>query len=295
VPTSTSAFGAITLCLALASCAEPPTANLAGADAGSSRTSSPALRYPRLHFQYSYSIDGYMCDPSLGNGARAVSPELLTEGLSRLDEFQELWNAEGAPLLLRAAEIMGRPWQFSEMPSAVYLCGYTGAAGFPLPSQYQLSLFLETYAREQGWSAPLSKKLFLSVVFHELLHLYVSKTEKAPEGYVMPSDSPLSARECEETGNLSRMSHHHLHAIQQQVYRDLGRSDLYNEIEEAYAAGNPDYHASWKKVEREGPRIYVDDLKRVLSGPRTSPPSLGKCAAGSWESLRAGLQRAKAH
>lgn len=249
------------------------------------------LGAPELVFQYSYSIDGFLCDGRGPTGPSEPSPVdlvLLAEALARIDEFQALWDEQGAPLMQEAARVVGRPWLFTgRIPVALYLCGYVDAAGFPLPAQFDFRPFMKTFADQAGLPGPASDAWFLNTVFHEMLHLMVSKTAKAPEGFVMPSDSELSARHCRETKETISMAHLHLHAIQQVVYERLDRDDIVRDTLALYEAFLPEYLMSWKQVERDGAAAYVTELKDVLEkadqGIET-PPSLGDCVKGATES-----------
>src|SRR5262249_42190514 len=134
--------------------------------------------------------------------------------------------------------------------------------------QFGFRPFMRTAAMRDGLASPSSNEWFVNVVFHELTHTFISKTATAPEGYVMPSDSQLSARYCTETHDTNGMAHLHLHAILQQVYANLRSDAIRNEVERIYqlgaAAGSTDYFDSWQRVKKDGPALYISDLKHVF-------------------------------
>ena len=92
----------------------------------------------------------------------------------------------------------------------------------------------------------------------------ISKTTAAPEGFLVPGDSALVSKYLALGKSYQVLIHLHVHALQQQVYLDLCRPDLYERERAFYEQYLPDYLDSWTIVESEGRAPFIDEVRQVL-------------------------------
>ena len=170
-------------------------------------TLAQRVNYPEVSFEYSPIFDV----PCAELTKQPIESEAITELNSRLDLFRKSWREEAPQLFKTTVKLTEVPFQFRETRAALSLC-----RGFPSmsnPLLINVSFFL---AATRGKNvAPMTQ--FSNLIFHEILHRYVSDRIKALPDKTTPlltkyRDEPLRVR-----------SHLHLFAIMNEVYRKLER------------------------------------------------------------------------
>lgn len=196
--------------------------------------------YPKVRFDYGFVPFDRACSKATG---KEIPQEQIAELESRLASFQEHWDEEGPRLLEATIAATGKPFIQQHLTAVMSLCD------FPSMS-HPLLLNMRRFLNSGPEDPPRSKSSFLSLVFHELLHIYVTETLEK---------SPLIEKYADEPGSVK--SHMHLMAIMKKVYLQLGLEDELAELV-AKDAGRPIYARSWQIVnELEGYQPFVDELK----------------------------------
>jgi hypothetical protein len=102
-----------------------------------------------------------------------------------------------------------------------------------------------------------SDESFADLVFHEMLHTWVTENMTWP--------TPLTTK----YGNEERTVTNHLHlmALQKFVYTELGRADLLRMIDDQYRnMSAPAYNRAWEIVSTiEGYEAFIAEIERELN------------------------------
>jgi len=216
--------------------------SMAGFEAEESTQASKSKGYPSVKFDYHFVPFDRACSEL---GKTEIPVERIEELNERLGEFQKHWDQEGARLLEAMIAATGKPFKQTELVAVMSLCEFPSMSH---PLLINMRRFLESGPEDP----PRSMSSFLSLVFHELLHIYVDDNLE---------NSPLSEKYAEEPGSVK--SHMHLMAMMKKVYLQLGlEAELQQVINEDRKAGRPIYLRSWEIVnELEGYQPLVDELK----------------------------------
>jgi hypothetical protein len=173
---------------------------------------------------------------------RSVNDETLAAAVQLRTEFQKRWDAEG-PLYLKAAlGENGRDFPYREMQATLTVCL---PASTSVPLIIDVRPFLPTATkRAPDWE-------FAEVMFHELMHMYVSPVLERSALMQKYKDEPLTAR-----------YHLHVMAMEEMTLRKLNMLDRLKTIDQEYRNG-PDhaYKRAWEIVEMEGYQRFIGELK----------------------------------
>ena len=173
--------------------------------------STPAVaqraNYPEVSFEYSPIFDVTCAEVT----KQAVEPAAITELNDRLDSFRDSWRKEAPQLFKATVKVTKVPFQFRETRAALSLC--RGFSSMSNPLLINVRFFLVATRGENV--VPMTQ--FSNLIFHEVLHRYVSERIKGLPGTTTPlltkyRDEPLFVR-----------NHLYLFAIMDEVYRQLGR------------------------------------------------------------------------
>ena len=173
----------------------------------STPTVAQRVNYPEVSFGYSPIFDVTCAELT----KQSIEPAAITELNDRLDSFRESWLKEAPQLFKTTVKLTKVPFQFRETRAALSLC-----RGFPSMSDPLLINVRFFLAATRGKNvAPMTQ--FSNLVFHEILHRYVSDRIKVLPNKTTPlltkyRDEPLPVR-----------NHLHLYAIMNEVYRKLER------------------------------------------------------------------------
>jgi hypothetical protein len=227
----------------------------------------PGAQIPSVSFEYSRDFDGVVCNREGINPALdAVAQE---QAAHLFPELNQRWSALGPGLLAKAVETVGAPFRRSELVVTLSLC-----PTFPSIS-HPLIVTLDRFVPKLARGRPLQPEMFVDFTFHEVLHLYLEQSGKLEAG------TPLLRKYSAESPTVR--AHLHLMALQQAVYRALGRLHLL-EQDQAYAAqlratANPQtadlpypYRRAWEIVTREGAGPFIDELRARKTDPETPAP-----------------------
>lgn len=199
--------------------------------------------YPTVRFDYGFVPFDRSCSRLTES---EVPKEQIEELLARLESFQAYWDREGPPLLATMIAATGQPFRQREIIATMSLCDFPSMSH---PLLINMRRFMDSGPQDP----PRSMPMFAALVFHELLHIYVSDRLES---------SPLREKYKDEPGSVK--SHMHLMALMKKVYLELGRQEVLEEIiAKDQKPGRPIYARSWQIVnELEGYQPFVDELKQ---------------------------------
>jgi hypothetical protein len=222
-----------------------------------------APNVPKLKLEYSYALDMYcphnVVPETLTPAQVALIPKIPLyrdqELLLKLEWFQSEWDKQGNPLLMAAANAIGKPFPISEISAALFLCPRYPFMGTPLA--FNVISYLNLPAMEIPALAgnPMPIFFFVSTAFHEVLHKYVNS--------ILEKQSSAVLKTLKTDLNSLYGAHLHLFALQKKVFIDLNLANLLPAIEKLEATHGPDYVKAWKTVHGD-PAIYqslLDELK----------------------------------
>ena len=200
---------------------------------------SPAI--PTVSIEYGAMFD-FVCSEK---SSYKIDPRWVQELEGRLPALRREWEAEGRQLLKMAAKISGRPFIQKELAVTLTLCSFP-SMGQPLlvNARYTMKTFVEN---------PNTDQVFLSTIFHEILHAYL-------DGF--KQETPLIKKYRMESEGVK--SHLHLLALQKAVYLKLGRNAVLKDvIAKDQSLPRPDYKRAWEIVNGpEGYESFIHELKR---------------------------------
>jgi hypothetical protein len=173
------------------------------------------------------------------------SDEALQAAARQRPAFQKQWDAEGPVYLKAAIAEIGLQFPYREMQATLTVCL---PASTSVPLIIDVAPFLSTTAkRDPDWE-------FSEVVFHELMHTYVTP---------VLADSALMKKYKDEPPTTK--FHLHVMAMEVITLRKLNRVDRLKVIDHDYRNG-PDvaYRRAWEIVnDIEGYQHLVDELKAL--------------------------------
>ena len=176
----------------------------------------------------------------------------VQEGIRRTPEFQALWDTNGRIYLEAALSEAGLPFPYLEMQ--VYLTVCPVINGMSAPLLVNLRPFLQSTLALPGKRWPM---WFLAeLIFHELLHHYVSPVQEK---------SVLRQKYSSET--VVTRNHLHVMALEKTVFLKIGLSDELKFIGEDYRTNaGPAYKRAWEIVnEIEGERPFLKEIQALAS------------------------------
>ena len=204
--------------------------------------------FPEVTFRYSALFDGRCADIS----GKPSDQDAVAELQRRLPELEQAWRKDGPSLLAAVPPVTGIRFRFRETRAALILCEEFPSGSLPLMINVRPYL-TSTAGREV---APMID--FTNSVFHELLHRYVTDCIEALPGQTTPLLEKYGA-ESQRVRN-----HLHLYAIEELVYRKLGREKdlrLSFDVEQRSKSG-PVFARAREIVAAEGAEAFVRELQQ---------------------------------
>ena len=206
-----------------------------------------ASDYPAVTFKYNQVFDS----PCAEMTKQPIDAAAVTELENRLDSFREHWRKEAPQLLGSSVKLTKVPFQFRETRAALSLCGFPSIS---LPLIINMRFYLRSLRGEKA----ASMTVFSAVVFHELLHRYVSDRIATLPDKTTPllrkyKDEPLGVR-----------NHLHVLAIMKAVYGKLGRE---KDLDEVDAFGQtlrsaPALKRAQEIVDIEGAEKFTSEIRK---------------------------------
>jgi hypothetical protein len=173
---------------------------------------------------------------------RPVNDEALAAAVQLRPEFQKRWDVEGPVYLKTAVEEIGRDFPYREMQATLTVC---------LPASTSIPLIIDVRPFLPTATKPAPDWEFAEVVFHELMHTYVSPFLGRSALMQKYKDEPPTTR-----------YHLHVMAMEEMTLRKLNMLDRLKTIDQEYRNG-PDnaYKRAWEIVEAEGYKRFIGELK----------------------------------
>lgn len=198
--------------------------------------------YPEVSFDYGYVPFDRACS-DLTNFE--IDKAWIEELESRKHEFEAAWKATGPKLLETVIAETGKPFRQHDVMATMSLCK------FPSMS-HPLLLNMRRFLDSASEGEPREKHMFVALVFHELLHKYVTEHRGETAMLRKYKNEPFSVK-----------SHIHLMALMKMAYLNLGlEKELEDIVERDRKLARPVYLRSWEIVnEIEGFQVFVDEMK----------------------------------
>lgn len=184
------------------------------------------------------------CKSDLG---MAVDQAKIQEAVQRRGQFQEQWNIEGPSYMNTALTEIGLEFPYREVQATLTVCL---PASTSVPLVVDVKPFLHSAAKsDPAWE-------FSEIVFHELMHLYVSPVFRTSVLTQKYRNEPPTTK-----------YHLHVMAVEKLVLLKLNRADQLKVIDHDYRSGpDPAYKRAWEIVnDIENYQRFIDEL-RALKG-----------------------------
>jgi hypothetical protein len=174
-----------------------------------------------------------------------VDAEKIQEAVQRRGQFQEQWNTEGPSYMNTALAQIGLDFPYRELQATLTVC---------LPASTSVPLVVDVKPFLHSAEKPDPAWEFSEVVFHELMHLYVSPVFATSALMHKYRNEPPTTR-----------YHLHVMAIEKLVLLKLNRVDQLKVIAHDYRSGpDPAYKRAWEIVnDIEGYQSFIDELKAL--------------------------------
>ena len=228
---------------------------------------STGVAVPLVKIDHSTLIERYCDSASAAKPDPAVSAELD----ARLSEFQAAWDKEGPQLLAEDVRLTGQPFRFHETIAALSACPDLPSMSLPLT----INAVRFTRAYLSSASAPpqpvglgrvgpppgprkvLPLSGFAAVLWHEVTHRFVHDIIFAKPGHTTPLLQKYKGE-----SQITR-SHLHLFALNQLIWRKLGREREFDAQEQSLRSrGIKAYVRALEIVRAEGAEKFVAELAR---------------------------------
>jgi len=195
---------------------------------------------PNVTLIPSVIFDG-VCSQKTGYKINAAWRDELN---ARLPDMQNKWNIEGTKLLEATTKIIGKSFIASDYIATLSLCSF--------PSMSAPLLINMRYSLKNFTKNSLSSDVSISIIYHELLHLYLANLSS--------KNSLLLKKYSHESQTVKE--HLHLFALMKAVYLRLGLKNQLDEIiKKDDSLPNHDYKKTWKIINAgENYRLFVDEL-----------------------------------
>ncbi|PIQ43115.1 MAG: hypothetical protein COV52_10425 [Gammaproteobacteria bacterium CG11_big_fil_rev_8_21_14_0_20_46_22] len=191
---------------------------------------------PEVRIQYAKIFD-MVCTNKMHYN---IKPVWRNELLQRLPSIQQAWNQEGVKLLNTTQNLVHMPFRMPSYLVSLTLCNF--------PSMSQPLLVNMRYSLKSFIKKPLSLPVTLSIIYHELLHVYL-------DGRTPPYAGPLK-----KYAHLSWVVRQHLFlfAIQKAVYLKLGqKKELKAIIAMDQSLPDKAYTKAWNIVNTDGYKPFI--------------------------------------
>lgn len=203
--------------------------------------------YPDIEFRYAHIFDSICWQGHFPGNTNKWIAELY----SSLPTFSKGWKDEGEPLLEETIKQFKKKFKRKEMIASVFLCENYPSIGTPLLVK------AVWYLNSPMKGKPLKLELFLSNVFHELLHTYLEENFSSK---LVNSKLALALAHLAKGESTTTITHLHLMAIMKSVYLNTDQKKLLGEIVEFEGRFALDYKRAWEIIETEGYEPYLKEL-----------------------------------
>lgn len=228
-------------------------ASALAAQAPAVTAASPADGLPRVAIAHQGLIERYCAAVA----AEPPDPRVVAQVGARLDEFRAAWAERGPQLMAAAVAVTAQPYLFSESLATLHAC--PGMNSMSVPLLIDAGRYIEPAAEGSGQGAPLPPRRlahFAYTLWHELEHRHVGDILRTLPGRSTPL-LELHGGESQVT-----LNHLHLFAVEQLVFRSLGREDEFHARGREYSnRGNAPYARAYRLVIEIGAEALVDELK----------------------------------
>jgi hypothetical protein len=176
-----------------------------------------------------------------------ISPIWVSESKNKLGAWRDSWNQQGQQLLKTTIQLVGIPFKEKNFQVSLSLCSF--------PSMSAPLIVNARYALASFTKKPISNDVFISTIYHEILHNYIDQ-------FLADSTPLLKKYKSESKGVLN---HLHLLALEKAVYIQLGwQSKLKIIIEKDQSLPNHDYKRAWEIVNSEESYLsFIEELKKI--------------------------------
>jgi hypothetical protein len=170
-----------------------------------------------------------------------IDDQDIQAAVQKRAEFQKQWDAEGPAYMNTALSEIGLEFPYHEMQATLTVCL---SASTSIPLIVEVNKFLPTAKK------PAPAWEFSEIVFHELMHTYVS---------AVFSHSVLMKKYQNEVP--TTRYHLHVMAIEKMTLLKLNRLDDLKTIDQEYRNGpDPAYKRAWEIVNSEGYQAFIEEL-----------------------------------
>lgn len=194
---------------------------------------------PVLYFQEAWNLDAELCPSGVQDASEA------RKAIPTLDAD---WKKHGKIFLKETEKLVGKSWMRKELSFHYHVCPDIPDLSSPL--SIQMAPLIHS-TRETRGEILVGMR---DTVWHELLHLYIASIID-----VTSLSTPLLIRHRSE--NNAVRTHLHLMALQQKIYRDLRRPRDAEIVRTFYLNNLPDYFKAWELVRKDGPELYISELR----------------------------------
>jgi len=174
-----------------------------------------------------------------------IDGEKVQETVRRREQFQEQWNSEGPSYMSTALAQIGLEFPYREVQATLTVC---------LPVSTSIPLVVDAKPFLHSAERPAPPWEFSEVVFHELMHLYVSPVFGTSALMHKYRNDPPTTR-----------YHLHVMAMEKLVLLKLNRVDELKVIDHDYRSGpDPAYKRAWEIVnDIEDYQSFIDELRSL--------------------------------
>lgn len=204
--------------------------------------------YPEIKFSYDWrscimdTIAGFY----YGN---VVTDEMQKQLEKQLPILIAAWRKDAQIFFGIVFSFFKRGFKDKERTAIVNL-----SHGYSYGSHWLLVLGLRRFLNSDQWNPRLNKEdAFSSLVFHELLHIWVDENLNEKKSLIL-------LKYCNEDSHI--LAHLHLMAIQKMVYLKINRPDLLEMLDDSYCNFSPPaFRRAWEIVnDVEGYENVLSDL-----------------------------------
>ena len=174
-----------------------------------------------------------------------IDPVWTQEVADQLPAWRRLWDQEGTLLLKTTIKLIDRSFAQQNFQVSLSLCSF--------PSMSTPLIINTRYALQSFTDHPIPDYVFISTIYHELLHNYIDS--------FLPKNTPLLKKYRSESKGV--LNHLHLFALEKAVYLQLGwQSKLQKIIVKDESLPNNDYKRAWEIVnKKENYKDFISELK----------------------------------
>ncbi|HEX7485086.1 MAG TPA: amidohydrolase family protein [Vicinamibacterales bacterium] len=179
-----------------------------------------------------------------------VDERALQAAVQQRPDLQKQWDAEGPSYLRPAFAEIGLGFPYREVQATLTVC---------LPASMSIPLIVDVRPFLPNATKPAPAWEFPEILFHEMMHVYVSPALQGSALMKKYRDEPATTK-----------YHLHVMAIETMVLLKLNRPDRLAIIDREYRGGpDPAYKRAWEIVnDIEGYKVFIDELKAVRKGGR---------------------------